>query len=108
MMPRPRFTLRVALVVTMIVAVVAWQGSMVQQRRAAMNSDHIFILQRHSPPATSGVASASVNPLRAFLGDEPVRFIFLRFNDREWQVERDRIKWLFPEARIEMGTVHAY
>ncbi len=106
-MPRPRFTLRVVLVVTAIVAVVAWQGSIVQQRRAAMGSDHEFVLERLSPPPLSGYRPARVNALRALLGDEPVRFIYLRFGDGEWQVERDRIERLFPEARIEMGTVHA-
>ena len=105
-MPRPRFTLRVVLVVTTIAAVLAWQYSIVLKRRAAMRSDHEFILERWSPTAPSH-AGATVNPIRALLGDEPVRYIYLRLDGRAWQQERDRIQRLFPEAKVEIGAAHA-
>jgi hypothetical protein len=63
-----RFNLRVTLVVTAIVAYVAWHVGMVQQRKTAMKGMHVFVLD------SSGTG---VNPIRALLGDEPVRYVYI-------------------------------
>jgi hypothetical protein len=101
-MPRPRFTLRVALALTAIVAVLAWQGSIVWQRKAAMSgSEHTFILNRYVPGQPAG-HRPTVNALRALLGDEPVQTIYLA-PGKISESERDRLQRIFPEAHIEVG-----
>jgi hypothetical protein len=100
-MPRPRFTLRVALAVTAIVAVVAWQVGAVMQRRWAMKSGPIFILAREAPGDPSP-ERRTVNFFRAYLGDEPVRFIYVEpKGDAEQTIAG--LKRLFPEAQIVAG-----
>jgi hypothetical protein len=90
-MPRPRFTLRVALALTAIVAYVAWQVGMVQQRKAAMRGTHVFVTDR---------SGAGINPIRALLGDEPVRYVYI-VPLGDYQNDSARLDHLFPEAEVK-------
>ncbi|MBA4107309.1 MAG: hypothetical protein C0485_16310 [Pirellula sp.] len=91
-MPRPRFTLRVILAVTAIVAYLAWQVSIVQQRKAAMTGTHEFVVNM-SP-------RAGVDPIRAILGDQPVRYVYILPID-DYTSDTDRLAHLFPEAEVK-------
>jgi hypothetical protein len=97
-MPRPRFTLRVALAVTAIVAVLAWQGSIVYQRRAALTrvraSANAIVITGNE--ATD--LEMRLNPLRKFAGDQSIRQIIIRKETSD--DELDSLARLFPEARI--------
>jgi hypothetical protein len=95
---RPRFTLRVALVVTAIVAYVAWQVGMVQQRKTTINGTHVFVMARG--PATPGGSEPRVNPIRALLGDEPVRFVYI-VPIGDYEQDAERLANLFPEASVK-------
>ncbi|WP_428304375.1 hypothetical protein [Lacipirellula sp.] len=100
-MPRPRFTLRVALVVTAIVSAIAWQGGIAWQRKAAMrDSQHTFMVDRYIPGA-NGSGRLRVNVIRKAWGDEPVRLIYM-VPDSNWEAEEERLRGLFPEAAIEV------
>ena len=100
-MPRPRFTLRVALATTAVVAWFAWQGGIVWQRRTVIHdSPHKFVLDRLTPVAP-GSDQLRVNPVRELWGDEPVRLIFL-IPENDWKDEVERMKRLFPEAKIQV------
>lgn len=92
-MPRPRFTLHVILALTAVVAYIAWQVGMVQQRKAAMRCDHVFVLDR---PA----AGPGINPIRAMLGDEPVRYVDI-VPIGDYQRATSRLANLFPEAEVK-------
>ena len=97
-MPRPRFTLRVILVVTAIVAVLAWQGGIVYKRRAALTrvraSANAIVITGNE--ATD--LEMRLNPLRKIAGDQSIRQIIIR---KETSAdEMDSLARLFPEARI--------
>jgi hypothetical protein len=101
-MPRPRFTLRTALVATAIVAVLAWQGGIVWQRKAAMREiQHTFILaaDRHADPAKL----ARITPLRRLLGDRAIQIIWVMPGENEGE-DITRLRILFPEARVDSGS----
>lgn len=88
----PRFNLRVALAITAIVAYVAWQAGMVYQRKAAMRSNHVFVLDREE--------GMGVNPVRALLGDEPVRYVYI-VPLGDYRRDSERLASLFPEAEVQ-------
>jgi hypothetical protein len=97
-MPRPRFTLRVALAVTAIVAVVAWQGGIAYKRRAALTrvraSANAIVITGNE--ATD--LEMRLNPLRKIAGDQSIRQIIIRKETSG--DEMDSLARLFPEARI--------
>ena len=100
-MPRPRFTLRVALAFTAIVAVLAWQGGIVWKRKSTMrDSPHTFLLDRILP-GEPNTDRHRVNFLRSLMGDEPVRVIYQVPAD-DWKAEKERLEGLFPEATIDV------
>lgn len=94
----PRFNLRTALIVTVIAAALAWQGSIVYRRKAAMQSGPwvAFVLDVRQPGRE---ASSSVNPLRALLGDRPVRYVYIS-KVGGFEADEARLTQLFPEAEI--------
>lgn len=105
-MPRPRFNLRVVLAVTAILAVLAWQAGIVVQRHWARRSGAVFVMAREGPPALSG-EPIRLNFLRAFLGDEPVRFVYVEpKGDVEQRVAG--LRRLFPEAQVVAGDSADY
>ena len=87
----PRFNLRVALALTTVAAYVAWQVGMVYQRKAAMRGDHVFVLERDG--------GGGINPIRALLGDEPVRYVYI-VPLGDYQSDTARLAYLFPEAEV--------
>lgn len=91
-MPRPRFALRVIFALTAIVAYLAWQVSMVQQRKAAMAGTHVFVMN-HSP-------RAGINPIRAIFGDQPVRYGYI-VPLGDYTSDTARLAHLFPEAEVK-------
>lgn len=91
-MPRPRFTLRVILALTAVVAYLAWQVGMVQQRKAAMSGTHVFVMNL-SP-------RAGVNPIRAVLGEELVRYVYI-VPLGDYTSDTARLAHLFPEAEVK-------
>lgn len=97
-MPRPRFTLRMVLVVTAIVAIVAWQGGIVVQRKWAMESGQVFILASEAP-GDPVAEKRTVNAFRAWLGDKPVRFIYVEVKGDATQTING-LQRLFPEAQV--------
>lgn len=97
-MPRPRFTIRVALAITAIVAYVAWQVGMVRQRKAAMEGTHVFVMARES--AAPDGSEPRVNPIRALLGDDPVRFVYI-VPIGDYEQDAKRLAHLFPEASVK-------
>ena len=100
-MPRPRFNLRVVLAVTAIVAVAAWQYSIVPRRRAAMEADrHTFILALPLPGVPEPPGMAKISSWREFLGDRAVQSIYVEAGaDKASEVAR--LQKLFPEAEID-------
>ena len=97
-MPRPRFTLRVALAVTAIVAVVAWQGGIAYKRRAALTR---IRASANATVITGNEATdleMRLNPLRKFVGDQSIHQIIIRKETSD--DELDSLARLFPEARI--------
>ena len=95
-MPRPRVTLRVALAVMTIGAVLAWQYSIVLRRREAMESPHaIFLLV----PASQSHSPVNVSKLRELLGDRAVQFIYVLPEEAD-NVDVSRLATVFPEAKI--------
>ena len=98
-MPRPRFTLRVVLVVTAIVAVLAWQVGTVARRRLAMDAGDTFVLAREAPREA---APPTVNAFRTLLGDVPVRFVYVA-REGDWERRVDNLRSLFPEAEVITG-----
>ena len=89
-MPRPRFTLRVALAVTAIVAVIAWQQTgWVRQRRAAIASGNLtpMFAAGPRPPQLLGLFGE-----RGYIG--------LRLSEQVASDEMARLQALFPEASI--------
>jgi hypothetical protein len=97
-MPRPRFTLRVVLAVTAIVAVVAWQGGIAYKRRAALTR---IRASANATVITGNEATdleMRLNPLRKFAGDKSIRQIIVR--KAISHDEMDSLARLFPEARI--------
>jgi hypothetical protein len=100
-MPRLSFTLRVALILTAIVAVVLWQASIVQRRKAAMQGAQpvTFVLAVRQPGDST--APPKLNPLRELIGDRPVsRIDVLAVAGCEATAER--LARLFPEAQVEI------
>jgi len=97
-MTRPRFTLRVVLVVTAIAAVVAWQGGIAYKRRAALTRvrDSVNAIVITGNDATD--LEMRLNPLRRFAGDQSIRQIIIRKEMTD--DEMDALRRLFPEARI--------
>ena len=128
-MPRPRFTLRMILIVTAIVAVwLGWNLYVVQQRRSVLESNptlskwhsepaqqlwgHDFFVADPEPrtnPASADslgyirlqpTAPFSVSTLRKWMGDQPV-----------WQIRYtpgeapEKMQRLFPEAIIAYRNV---
>jgi hypothetical protein len=90
-MPRPRFTLRVALAVTAIVAMLAWrQTNWIRQRRAEIRAGTL------SPMFSAGPAA----PQLLGLFGEP-GYVALRLNDKVNADEMGRLQRLFPEASIQ-------
>ena len=97
----PRFNLRIALVVTAIAAVIAWQASIVYQRKAAMQSVHpvTFVLAVRQPGDASELPT--LNPLRVLFGDRPVGRIQV-LAVAECEATAERLARLFPESQIEI------
>jgi hypothetical protein len=90
-MARPRFTLRVALVVTAIVAIVAWrQTNWIRQRRAEIKAGALT-------PMFQGSGVTAPELLGLF--GEPGYFS-LRLRDRATAEEMERLQSLFPEAQL--------
>ncbi len=96
-MPRPRFTLRVILAITAIVAVLAWQGGIVVQRKAAMDAQHAFIIAT----PVQGQDAPTINPLRELFGDKPILLIYVDPKNAT-DDEMERLNRLFPEALITL------
>jgi hypothetical protein len=89
-MPRPRFTLRVALAVTAIVAVLAWkQTDWIRQRRAAIASGNLTPMFADGPRPPQ---------LLGLLGERG--YIGLRLREPVTSDEMARLQALFPEASI--------
>jgi hypothetical protein len=88
----PRFNLRVALAITAVVAYVTWQADMVYQRKAAMRGQHVFVLEQNG--------GIGVNPIRALLGDEPVRYVYI-VPLGDYQHDSERLTRQFPEATVK-------
>ena len=97
-MPRPRFTLRVALVVTAIVAVVAWQGGIVYQRKAAPKKVRASRRPVVIPGNVATDLEMRLDPIRKMMGDESIRRIHIR--DELPEAELKSLQELFPEATI--------
>jgi hypothetical protein len=100
-MPLPRFNFRVVLAVTAIAAVIAWQASIVQRRKAAMQAVQpvTFVLAVRQPG--DATALPKLNPLRELFGDRPVgRIQVLAVAGCETTAER--LARLFPEAQVEI------
>lgn len=97
-MPRPRFTLRVVLAVTVIVALLAWQGGLVYQRRATIERMRARGVHTHLGNAAVDL-QARLNPIRKLMGDESVRILYVP-NDLP-QDEVASFSTLFPEAIIK-------
>ena len=97
-MPRPRFTLRVVLAVTVIVALLAWQGGIAYQRRAALTK----VRASANAIVTAGNATTDLemrlNPIRKFFGDESIRRITIRRDISDDEFES--LSRLFPEASV--------
>jgi hypothetical protein len=93
-MPLPRFNLRIVLAVTAIVAALAWQGSVVWQRKSMMGVGHAFVINRQSPTEPP---RNRLNPLRELWGDEPIRIIYVA---PEGEPDIPKLQRLFPEAEI--------
>ncbi|BBO36489.1 hypothetical protein [Lacipirellula parvula] len=98
-MTRPRFTLRMALVLTAVAAAVAWQGSVVQRRKGALH-DAMGYANVTVIPGDRGAGSRNrPNAIRQLFGDESILSIFLSKEVPEAEVER--LRRLFPEAEVE-------
>ncbi|BBO33634.1 hypothetical protein [Lacipirellula parvula] len=100
-MPRPRFTLRLALALVAIAAFPLWQLSIVRQRREAMSSGPAFIAAIESPNLL-GKASPSVNTFRELLGDKPIRYVYIPL-EGDWKTKKAMVQRLFPEAEVFEG-----
>ena len=103
-MPRPRFTLRVALVVTAIVAVVAWQGSIVlrrNQRLRTARSHSLVEMKRLHKEWTDRNHRPDYAPnfFRRMLGDEDLALIQLQPSCTDGELQRTAD--LFPEATVQ-------
>ena len=89
MVRRPRFTLRIALAVTAIVAVTAWrQTDWIRQRRAVIASGALTPMFSYGP---------APQLLRLF-GERG--YVGLRLKSRVSPKEMIRLQSLFPEATI--------
>ena len=89
-MPRPRFTLRVVLAVTAIVAVVAWhQTHWIRKRRAELSSGALTPMFSNGPSAPQ---------LLGLLGERG--YVGLRLANQVSSDEIARLQLLFPEASI--------
>ena len=103
-MPRPRFTLRVALAVTAIVAVLAWQGSIVlkrNQRLRTARSHSLVEMKRLNKEWTDRNHRPDYAPnfFRRMLGDEDLALIQLQPSCTDEELERTAD--LFPEAAVQ-------
>jgi hypothetical protein len=104
-MSRPRLTIRMALVLTAVAAVVAWQGSVAQRRKQALH-DAMGYANVTVIPGDRGPGSRNrPNAIRQLFGDESIRSIFLSKEVPE--VELQRLKRLFPEAQVERRELTA-
>lgn len=104
-MGRPRFTIRVALAVTTLAAVLSWQGGIVWQRRVAMrDSGHTFKVALPAPGFIKPEELARVNILRQLLGDTAIQYVYVT-GGRDEQEENARMTNLFSEARVEISTM---
>ena len=86
------------LVVTAIVAVVAWQGGIAWQRRSALtrvrtSANAIVITVNEATDL-----EMRLNPLRKFAGDQSIRQIIIRKEMTDDEI--DELTRMFPEARI--------
>lgn len=97
-MLRPRFTLRLALAFTAIVAIVAWQGGVVVKRRWAMASGPTFVIARDAP-GKMDPNLPKVNAFRELLGDYAIRYIYV-LPQGDWEREIAKLHILFPEAEV--------
>lgn len=98
-MTRPRFTIRVVLVVTTIVAIGFAQYPLVLRRQHALKEIETYMLD--SGFSNELLKPLGVNPIRRLCGDVPVRVIYLPVgtsDERIAEVER-----LFPEANVRLG-----
>ena len=103
-MPRPRFTLRAVLAVTAIVAVVAWQYSIVLKRNETLSSVRSISvdgMERRSEEWTSKNHRPvhAPNFLRRILGDED--FALVQIQPSCTDDELERIAELFPKAAVQ-------
>ncbi|WP_428306198.1 hypothetical protein [Lacipirellula sp.] len=99
-MPRPRFTLRAALVVTAIVAAVAAKYSFVFRRVQAMDAGrHTFVVSLPLPGPNSPDPT-KVGWLRDLLGDRMIHSIYVAPGENK-TTETARLRELFPEAEID-------
>ena len=103
-MLRPRFTLRVVLVVMTIVAVVAWQGSFVLKRKQCLRVVRTFTLaemERTNQNWTDGNHRPEYAPnfLRRLFGDED--FAMIQLQPRCTDEELEGTAALFPEAAVQ-------
>jgi len=80
------------LAITAVVAYVAWQAGVVYQRKAAMRGQHIFMLDRNG--------GIGVNPIRALVGDEPVRYVYI-VPLGDYRSDTARLTFLFPESEVK-------
>ena len=98
MMSRPRFTLRVVLVVTAIVAVLAWQGGIAYKRKAALTRVRVSANAIVITGNDATDLEMRLNPLRKLAGDKSIRQIIIRTDISD--DEMGSLAGLFPEARI--------
>ena len=91
---------RVALAAMTIAALVAWQYSNVRQRRDTRLDVMSYVRVTVVPGASGAGEEVRVNPLRALLGDEAFRCIYV--SDEAIDPQLDRLQRLFPEAKVEL------
>lgn len=104
-MSRSRFSLRMALVLTAVAAMVAWQGSVVQRRKQALH-DAMGYANVTVIPGDRGTGSRNrPNAIRQLFGDESIRSIFLSKEVPDTEIER--LERLFPEAQVERRELTA-
>lgn len=100
-MVRPRFTLRVVLVVTTIAAIALAQYPLVLRRKHALKEIDNYMVD--SGFSNELLKPLGVNPIRRLCGDVPVRVIYLPPSTAAERIAE--IGRLFPEAYIRVAAL---
>lgn len=98
-MRRPRFNLRVALIVTAIIALAFSQYPIVLRRKHALKEIDNYMVD--SALNSDWLTPIGVNPIRRLCGDEAIRVIYLPIDSTEERVAE--VEALFPEANVQLG-----